>query len=537
MRQTLFLFGLILLAQFKVSNVMAYDFEVNGIYYTVTSFEDFTVGVDGLSESISGTIELPSTIIYNNKIFSVTSIITVHSSRIESVIIPASILEIGDGAFARSSIQSIVIPDNVTTIGNNAFYGCTKLYNVKISKNVTSLAYALFEGCTLLTEIDWHPECTNGNIYGRCFYDCTSLKTFRLPKGIYLNGSIDTYGSTTIFKNCTLLDSLIIEDGEGTIRFAYYKSSSESSHGEFKGSKINYVYLGRAIEEYKQSPDLRYVEHLEIGDKVTELPYWLPNLQNYSNANHLKTLVIGSSLTKVRDFSNDFNWDGTSGNQTLEYIKIKRTTPPEAIGFSNYNFINTILYVPKGAKATYESAEIWKNFWNIQEYSDDGSEVGERKCANPTISYSNGKLSFSCQTDGATCQSTITDTDIKSYNVNEIELGVTYIVNVYATKPGYENSEVVTATLCWLNAEPKTEGTSNDVASARGSAVLIQSKNGVINVSGVEDGANVSIYTAAGVMAGSAIVCGNHASVATNIPSGELAIVRIGEKSVKIMTQ
>ena len=51
--------------------VSAYDFEVNGICYTVTSFEEFTVAVDGFNESLSGTIEIPSSITYSNKTTSV----------------------------------------------------------------------------------------------------------------------------------------------------------------------------------------------------------------------------------------------------------------------------------------------------------------------------------------------------------------------------------------------------------------------------------------------------------------------------------
>lgn len=520
----------------------AYDFEVNGIGYTVTSFENNTVSVDGLNETISGIIDIPSNITYNNKSFSVTAIKSCNSTKIKSVRIPSSISKIDDGAFIGSSIKSIIIPDNVNYIGKSAFEDCKELIFVRMSQNVTSLNEYLFYGCTKLVEIDWHPVIDGyiGGIRRGVFYDCTSLKTFRLPAGIVLSGSNYEGHHYTVFNNCTSLDSLIIEDGDGIIELNYYYDGS-THHGEFSGSKINYVYLGRAFEDKSKydnhTPILRYVEHLEIGDKVTELPTWLPNQQNYGDAKHLKTLIIGSSLTKVADFSNSYNFDGTYGNQSLEYIKIKRVTPPEAEGFSNYNFINTILYVPKGAKAAYQSAEIWKNFWNIQEYSDEGTDVDTQKCANPTINYSNGKLSFSCQTDGATCQSTIADTDIKSYSVNEIELGVTYVVSVYATKPGYENSDVVTATLCWLNAEPKTEGMSNDIAEAQGNAILIQSHDGIISIAGVAADTNIAIYSVSGQMVGSTIAHDHYSTISTSLKKGEVAIIRIGNKSLKYMTQ
>ena len=53
-------------------------------------------------------------------------------------------------------------------------------------------------------------------------------------------------------------------------------------------------------------------------------------------------------------------------------------------------------------------------------------------------------MTFSCATEGATCQYTITDTDTKAGSGNEVQLTTTYIVSVYATKSGYENSDVVT---------------------------------------------------------------------------------------------
>ncbi len=85
----------------------AYDFEVNGIGYTVTSFENNTVSVDGLNETMSGIIDIPSNITYNNRSFSVTAIKSCNSTKIKSVRIPSSISKIDDGAFIGSSIKSI----------------------------------------------------------------------------------------------------------------------------------------------------------------------------------------------------------------------------------------------------------------------------------------------------------------------------------------------------------------------------------------------------------------------------------------------
>lgn len=47
------------------------------------------------------------------------------------------------------------------------------------------------------------------------------------------------------------------------------------------------------------------------------------------------------------------------------------TTPPELTAdFTNSVYMNAVLRVPYGAKAAYEQAPYWKNFWEIMETDD-----------------------------------------------------------------------------------------------------------------------------------------------------------------------
>jgi len=158
-----------------------------------------------------------------------------------------------------------------------------------------------------------------------------------------------------------------------------------------------------------------------------------------------------------------------------------------------------------------------------------------QKCEKPTISYQNGKLFFNSATEGAVCHSTITDADITSYNTNEVQLGITYNISVYATKNGYEDSETATATLCWIDVEPKTEGITNDIASVPAMSVMIQNSDGQLTVSGVDDGTQISVYNANGAQAGSAISRNGSAVINSNLHAGSVAIVKIGEKSIKVV--
>jgi len=112
--------------------------------------------------------------------------------------------------------------------------------------------------------------------------------------------------------------------------------------------------------------------------------------------------------------------------------------------FTQNTFLNATLYVPKGTIEKYKATGGWKDFLFIEEGTGGGDTPEPQKCATPTINYENGKLTFSCATEGATCQYSITDTDIKTGSGNEVQLTTTYKVTVYATKAGYEDSDIAT---------------------------------------------------------------------------------------------
>jgi hypothetical protein len=203
--------------------------------------------------------------------------------------------------------------------------------------------------------------------------------------------------------------------------------------------------------------------------------------------------------------------------------------------FSKNTSMNATLYVPKGTIEKYKATSGWKDFLFIEEGTGpNGGETPETKtCATPTIDYQNGKLTFGCATEGATCQYTIADEDIKAGSGNEVQLAVTYTISVYATKAGYENSETATAPLCWIDVEPKTEGLSN-IADVPAKAMLMKSEGGMLSVQGADDGTQVCVYSLNGTMAGSAVSRNGQALVQTNLQPGSTAIVKIGQKSVKV---
>ena len=248
----------------------------------------------------------------------------------------------------------------------------------------------------------------------------------------------------------------------------------------------------------------------------------------------LTSVTIGNSVRSIGNYA----FRGCDGLATVVSL-IENPFKISSDAFSKNTFMNGTLYVPKGTKEAYKATDGWKDFLFIEEGNGGGGSepvIPEtQKCEKPAISYQNGKLTFRSGTDGATCVSSITDADMGTFTTNEVQLSVTYNISAYAAKAGYEDSETVIATLCWIDQEPKTEGITNDVASVKANAVLIQSEAGVLSVQGVDDGTQISVYSVNGIQAGSAVSNGGQAQVNTNLQSGTVAIVKIGEKSVKMV--
>ena len=253
----------------------------------------------------------------------------------------------------------------------------------------------------------------------------------------------------------------------------------------------------------------------------------------FSNCIGITSLTIPNSVTSIGERA----FVGCDG-LTSVISKIENPCSIDSDCFPSDVFYNVTLYVPKGTIDTYKETRYWNKFLFIEEGEPGSStQPEEKKCATPSISYANKKLTFSCSTEGVEYHYTINDTDIKSAVASSIDLSATYEISVYATKSGYTNSDLATATLVWTDAvfTETTPSTSSAKAIAESIPMLISAQNGTITVRGEQNGHPLTVYTADGKMLGSATMKDGQASISTNLQRGEIAIVKIGSKSVKII--
>lgn len=117
-----FVLVLALLSTFFTS--MAYDFEVDGIYYNKTSNNTVEVTYkDKNYSTYQGSVTIPSTVLNDNKVYHVTSI---GDSAFYEIFYGSPLEEECD----YSALSKVILPESISLIGRDAFWGCCYLSEV-----------------------------------------------------------------------------------------------------------------------------------------------------------------------------------------------------------------------------------------------------------------------------------------------------------------------------------------------------------------------------------------------------------------------
>ena len=264
------------------------------------------------------------------------------------------------------------------------------------------------------------------------------------------------------------------------------------------------------------------------GLTSVEIPSSVTSLGDYCfvSCSGLTSITIPSSVTSLGE--NCFS--DCSG---LETVYFKGNVPRFYYNSNPDIPTTTIIKVPteylENYKNAFASSYKYIYAWNPDGSGDDTKPV--TPCAAPTISYESGKLKFACETTGAKYHYTITDTDITSDALNEngeVSLSAAYHISVYATADGYKASDKAEATLYWINAN-LDNGTNINQVRTRG--VVASAHDGIISLSGLDDGEVVKFFAADGKYLGSSLAANGSASYAVN---ESLVIAKVGKDSIKI---
>lgn len=217
--------------------------------------------------------------------------LTSYTGSEEHVVIPEGVKRIGgnpDNSIfedTETEIKSVVIPDSVIEIGERAFYTCLQLEEVTMGNEVKKIGQEAFAGCFKMKTI--HLSDSLQEIGLRAFNFCESLEALELPSSLR-NIEMEAFG------NCISLKSLNIPDGVQAIppgtfdrcssMEELYIPSSVTKIGA--GSKLMPQYVGErtgledcdnltiygaagsAAEKYAQEKDITFVEDESMRSTV-----------------------------------------------------------------------------------------------------------------------------------------------------------------------------------------------------------------------------------------------------------------------------
>ena len=361
----------------------------------------------------------------------------------------------------------IIIPEKVK--GNNG-----------VVYVVTSLGASCFEGCTGLTSITIPSSVTSLGDY--CFPGCSGLTSITIPSSVTSLGD-------GCFQDCSGLTSITIPSSVTSL-----------------GGNCFWNCSG--------------LTSITIPSSVTSLGDFC-----FQGCSGLISITIPSSVTSL------------GGNCFLNCQKLETVYFEGKYCNSHYAGLKipttSIIKVPteylQGYKDAFGPNYKYIYAWNPGEAGEDNKPVTQ--CSTPSISYESGKLMFACETAGAKYHYTITDTDIKSDALSEngeVSLSAAYNISVYATADGYKASDKAEATLYWVNANLDN---STNINMVRTRGVVASAHDGIITLSGLDNGEVVKFYATDGKYLGSSVAANGAASFAVN---ESLVIAKVGKDSIKI---
>lgn len=281
------------------------------------------------------------------------------------------------------SLTALTFPKTVTSIGAGAFFKCLKLKKVVLPEAIKKLSESVFMSCSALSDINF----PNGlESIGRSALYMTAITDFIAPKSLRTLGDNALYGTQITkavlndklekigqasFAACKQLEKIEIEnnpnfklvDGvlysaDETTLVAYPLADKRPLYKTL--STVTTIYQGI----FEGAVNLK---DIYINEGVTTIPVSL-----CCNAEALERMYWPATITDVKVGAID-------ACKKLRELHVAATKAPAAdtgafgVMFKNYT---AYLYVPFGAKASYEANEEWnENFLGIKEESTEPNTI------------------------------------------------------------------------------------------------------------------------------------------------------------------
>ena len=344
-------------------------------------------------------------------------------SKLTTVTLPVGLKEIGNSAFAKcKALTSILLPIGLRRIGDNAFSSCNELSAITLPVGLKELGGNAFTYCwkltsffipadvdtigefpltpTKLTSIsvekgNTHYVSINGVLLDKhkkklIQYPSGSLnKVYILPAEVTRIGYCAFYGADNLtsvtlpaglkeiggwcFMSCGMTSITIPSRVEKIENAPFYDCQKLSNImvavDNMHYTSVDGVLLNKAKTVLVQYPNGNKRSTYEIPSRVRTIGYGA-----FKGSSRLSSIILPSGVTSIEGGA----FSGCSG---LKYVTVKSKTPPAAdeSSFGGVKLSEVTLYIPKGSRAAYATAPVWKEFKQITESTVDNALLPESR--------------------------------------------------------------------------------------------------------------------------------------------------------------
>ncbi len=318
--------------------------------------------------TVGSTLTIPSTVTTGSNTYRVVdvgslnanSILgTLENSNITNIILPTTLINIGDNAFkglrALNTIQLPIVYDNSTSIMSisaNAFNGAATISgvsNLRLNKNLREIKNSAFENCNIGNII--FEENGVRKLGDRAFYLAggTLNTTINFPASLKEIGNDCFYG----YK----IRSMTVEDENENFKIIGGISLSDKL-----GERLILYPISSEFGSYIIPEGIKYIGRSALACAI--------NLESVACGLSIETIETGAfgSMEKIKYITMRsapaISASAFAANPTLEKVIIGNKTTVASLSNSNAFSNNAIIYVPNAMVAGYKANSVYRQITN-----------------------------------------------------------------------------------------------------------------------------------------------------------------------------
>lgn len=225
-------------------------------------------------------------------------------------------------------IKSVVIPDTVVSIGDNAFFGCRKLRNLKLGNNLFCISTDSFAFCESLQNVDFPISL---QYIGTTAFEGTGITELKIHSNF-------KYLGWAAFADCKNLKKIQFDGGDIHI-----------DHALIEGSGVEELYIPANLNIQGNGvmfpcKSLKRVKYAEKMDKDTVI-----YARMYTDCSNLEEIKLPSNITAIKS-------EAFTGCKKLKQIHIPKSV--KSIGswaFVDCNSLRDVYFESKDCEGLDDS--------------------------------------------------------------------------------------------------------------------------------------------------------------------------------------